>query len=229
MPKTCFHRASADYLQILDCFDYLLDRTDHARDRVSTFKLYEGATASLVATAKHELSASTTRRTQRPRPQSMIMETMMTPAPLRTCTKPRRRSSGSALYDAPLSHLLDTLAISLPPSAQTGHLTHALAEHSHKSAEITRATQTTFERTTVSHLTDARAALQLVRDSVLAESPFAEVHLVDPELESSIGVLAQETHYVVARLEGVEREAATLARGRNVRREELVERWGSHV
>lgn len=165
----------------------------------------------------------------------MIMDTMMTPAPLRTtATKTlRRRSSGSALHEAPLAQLLDTLALSLPTDspapAQTAHLSHALADRAAKSAEITRATQTTFERTATSHLADARTALQLIRDSVLAESPFAEIHLVDPGIEASIGVLAQEAHNVVARLDGVEREAASLARGRNLHREELVARWGGRV
>lgn len=163
----------------------------------------------------------------------MIMDTMMTPATSRTTHKPRRRSSGSALDDAPLSHLLDTLALSLPSSpstqAQTIHLLHALADRAHRSADITRSTQTTFERTATSHLADARTALQLVRDSVLAESPFAKVCLVDPDIEASIGVLAQEVHNVATRLERAEREAASLARGWNVYREELVARWGGHV
>lgn len=166
----------------------------------------------------------------------MIMDTMMTPAPSRTAPQPRRRSSGSALDDAPLSHLLDALGLSLPTTsataqAQTAYLSHALADRACKTADMTRATQTTFERTATAHLADARTALQLIRDSVLAESPFAQVHLVDPGIEASIGVLAQEAHNVVERLEGVEREAASVARGggRNGRRDQLVARWGRRV
>ncbi|CAN8097332.1 unnamed protein product [Discula destructiva] len=218
---------------ILDCLDYLLDRTDHACERISTFKCHEAATATLVATTKHELSASIISRTQRGRPHSIIADTVATPAPSRTANYIRRRSSGSDLYDAPLAQLLDTLALSLPTSgsaqAQTAHLSRALADRTSKSAETARASQLTFERTATSHLTDARTALQLVRDSVLAESPFAEVRLVDPGIETSIGVLSQEVHNVRARLEGVEQEVASLARSRNVRKEELVARWGGRV
>lgn len=202
-------------------------------DRIFTFKSHEAATAALVATAKQELSTPMASHTQRRRPQSLIMDPTMTPAPSHTANKPRHRSSGSALHDAPLSHLLHTLALSLPNSdsttAKTAHLSHALADRAAKSADITHATQTTFERTATARLADARTAVQVIRDSVLAESPFAEVHLVDPGIETSIGVLAQEAHNVSVRLEGVEREAATLARGRNVHREELVARWGGRV
>lgn len=233
---------TSDSFQILDCFDYLLDRTERASGRIAMFKSHEAATAALVATAKIELSTPIISRPQRQRPQSMIMDTVMTPAPSRTTgpRNPRRRSSGSALHDAPLSHLLATLALSLPTASTsnpsqtttattTTYLSNALVDRAAKSAEITRATQTAFERTATAHLADARTALQLIRDSVLAESPFAEIHLVDPGIEASIGVLAQETHNVVARLDGVEREAAGLARGRNVRRDELVARWGGLV
>lgn len=159
----------------------------------------------------------------------------MTPAPSRTtgpAIKSRRRSSGSALHDAPLDRLLGELALALPDpphnpaQAQTSYLSHTLATRTRKSADLARTVQTALERAASSHLSDARLALQLTRDSVLAESPFAEVHLADPGIEASIGVLAQEVQNVASGLEGVEREAAVVVRGRNVRREELVKRWG---
>lgn len=200
----------------------------------------------LVATAKTELSSTVALPPKRHgtasspgrRPQSLILDSLMTPAPSRTTPnafKPRRRSSGSALYDSPLDHLLGELALSLPEptppttnptQAQTSYLSQTLATRAGKSADIARTVQTALERAASSHLSDARLALQLIRDSVLAESPFAEVHLADPGIEASIGVLAQEVQNVANGLEGVEREAAVVARGRNVRREEIVKRWG---
>lgn len=152
---------------------------------------------------------------------------MMTPAPSRTGPpRNRRRSSFSVPSDAPLDHLLDSLALSLPSTSPISHLNHTLHDRRQTLAGITRTTQATLERTAASHVADARTAIQLVRDSVLAESPFAEVHLVDPGIESSIGVLGQEAAKVSARLEGVEREARVVGQGRNVRREEMVARWG---
>lgn len=231
---------------MLDCFDYLLDKTDRLSNRVSTLKAHETAVATLVATTKIEMSSTVTSSSKRRgtgpsmsspnrRPRSLIMENMVTPAPLRTTTKPRRRSSGDALYDSPLEQLLGQLALDMPDdnealtsnaASQINYLSTTLSERADKAANVTRNASSAFENTAMSHLTDARTALQLIRDSVLAESPFAEVHLVDPGIESSIGVLAQEVHNVGIRLDGVEREAAALAKGRNVKREEIVARWG---
>lgn len=215
-------------------------------DRVSLVKAHEAATTAIVAMAKTELSKAVTSTPKRRgtvsssparRPQSLLMDSMMTPAPSRaepSFMKTRRRSSGDALHSSPLEHLLGELALSLPDSsstsnpshAQTAYLSHALTTRIHKSADIDRAVQSTLEHTASSHLADARIALQLIRDSVLAESPFAEVHLVDPGIEASIGVLAQEAQNIADRLEGVEREANVLAKGRNTKREEMITRWG---
>lgn len=169
------------------------------------------------------------------RPRSLVMDNMMTPAPSRPVARPRRRSSGDALYDSPLERLLGELALDMPEdneasarstASQVNYLSATLFARADKAAGVTRSAQSTFENTAVSHLADARTAVQLIRDSVLAESPFAEVHLVDPGIESSIGVLAQEIHNVDTRLEGVEREAVALVKGRNVKREDIIARWG---
>lgn len=236
-----------DNSQILDCFEYLLDRTDRVCDRVSSVKAHENATTAVVATAKKELSSTVTSAPKRRgnvssptrRPRSLILDNLMTPAPSRTAppTKSRRRSSGDVLHDASLEQLLGELALTLPsptdPStapnptqAQIAYLHNTLTARTRKSADVDRAVQTSLERAASARLSDVRAALQLVRDSVLAESPFAEVHLVDPGIEASISVLAQEVHNVASRLAGVEREAAVVGKGRNAKREEMVRRWG---
>lgn len=236
-------------LQVLNCFDFLLDKTGRISSRFSTLKAHEAAVATIIASTKDELSTTVTspikRRGTGPsmsspsrRPRSLIMDNLITPAPSRTAAKSRRRSSGDALYDSPLEQLLGELALDLPEgneasasnaASQVNYLSAVLSERAEKSASVTQNAQSTFENTAISHLADARIALQLIRDSVLAESPFAEVHLVDPGIESSIGVLAQEIHNVDTRLEGVEREAAALAKGRNVKREEIVARWGRRI
>ncbi|KAI3400630.1 hypothetical protein diail_2342 [Diaporthe ilicicola] len=235
---------------ILDCLDHLQDRIGRVSDRVTSFKAHESAAGILLATAKAELSAPVTSGNIKRRAtvtsmssparrfQPPVADDMMTPAPRRgrSNTKSRRRSSGA--YDSPLEHLLGELAISLPEAehedtgaatsvqAQAAHLSSILAERTRKAADVADSVQSTFEHTATAQLAEGRTALQLIRDSVLAESPYAEVHLVDPGIESSIGVLAQEVQNVTSRLEGVESEAAALARGRNVSRDEIVSRWG---
>ncbi|KUI55556.1 hypothetical protein VP1G_02919 [Cytospora mali] len=244
---------SAEALKyMLDCLDYLLDRTSRTYDCVSTFKAHTNAGNALMATAKAELSVAIAPPAKRRgtvnslsspvrrRPLSMTDATM-TPAPRggTSTTQSRRRSSGGALYDSPLHHLLDELAINISGDddstssmtagttrEQAFYISSILAERNRKASEVRHNVQSAFEGTAISYLTDARTALQLVRDSVLAESPYTEVHLVDPGIEASIGVLAQEVHTVTSRLEGVERETAVLARGRNLKKEEIISRWG---
>lgn len=197
----------------------------------------EVSTAVAPDTAKRHTTVAPLSSPARRLPPALA-DDMMTPAPRRANTKSRRRSSGGASHDTPLEHLLGELAISVPGveedgagavasgQAQAAHLSRILVERTQKAADVADSVQSTFERTSTASLADARAALQLIRDSVLAESPYAEVHLVDPGIESSIGVLAQEVHNIASRLEGVETEAAALARGRNVHRDDIISRWG---
>jgi hypothetical protein len=76
----------------------------------------------------------------------------------------------------------------------------------------------------VAHMDDMRRAIQLVRDNILADTPFGDVKLVDPEIEEPIEVLAQQVAQVKETLESVEK---TRGSGKSERREEIVKRWGS--
>ena len=126
--------------------------------------------------------------------------------------------------------LLRSLALSLPfteentSEEQVANLAHIVAERSNKTNDVSRNAQETFEATTVSNLEDARLAIQLLRDSVLAESSFAEVKLVDPEIEASIRVLGQEVEKVKERLDAVD---ARKGSGKSEKKDELLRRWGS--
>ena len=126
-----------------------------------------------------------------------------------------------------------TLAISLPQEGdaldeKTGinELASILANRQQKAEDVAQNVQETFEDAAMRHLADGKLAIQLVRDSVLAESPYGEVQLVDPEIEGSIGVLTQALAAVEKRLKTVNAALPTL-RGKNAKREELVSRWGS--
>ncbi|KAF3769449.1 hypothetical protein M406DRAFT_343702 [Cryphonectria parasitica EP155] len=242
-------RSSEALEYIIDCLEFLLDRIKRVSARVSTFKEHELVASSVVATAKTELSTPVSSRPSRRgtansstsparRPRSLIMDGIVTPTTPRVTaggTKTKGFSSGGTAYSSPVDHLLSELAVFLPVSddpskstaqAQASFLSAALAHRARKSAEVSRNVQSAFESSVSSCLSDARTAVQLIRDSVLAESSFAEVYLVDPGIEASIGVLAQEVHKVASRLESVDREAAVLVKGRNVKREEIVNRWG---
>lgn len=138
----------------------------------------------------------------------------------------RRRSSG--IQDEPaMEALLRNIALSLPPpeDATTGEqaadLAQVIAERSEKANDVARNAQETFEANTVSKLQDARLAIQLLRDSILAESPFEEVRLVDPEIEGSIHVLGQEVEKVKEKLDAVDVKKGV----KSVKKDEFVHRW----
>lgn len=126
--------------------------------------------------------------------------------------------------------ILRNLALTLPfeeddtSEEQVAALAKVLAERSIKADDVSKNAQESFEALTMSKLEDARLAIQLLRDSVLAESPFAEVKLVDPEIEGSIHFLGQEMEKVGEKLNGID---AKKGNGKSEKKEEILRRWGS--
>jgi hypothetical protein len=158
--------------------------------------------------------------------------TQQSGSPVRQQPKAKPRCSVGT-PEAPLDEIMRTLAISLPQEGdaldeKTGinELASILANRQQKAEDVAQNVQETFEDAAMRHLADGKLAIQLVRDSVLAESPYGEVQLVDPEIEGSIGVLTQALAAVEKRLKTVNAALPTL-RGKNAKREELVSRWGS--
>jgi len=232
-------------MQMHDCLDYLLDRIRGFSDRVEEFHAYQAAATSLADVARSELAsqiempakkeqaaagASPARRRKSSGHGNAVSPVRARPQ------QGRRRSSGvGALGDGPpLEEILRSLAISLPQDdsepadleGQVRFLATTIAERYAKAEDVGRNVQETFESATATQVTDAKLAIQLVRDSILAESPFGEVRLVDPEIDGSIAVLAQELEKARSRLEGVD-AALAKARGKNAKRDEIISRWGS--
>jgi len=227
-----------------DCLDYLLDRIREFSDRVEEFHAYQAAATSLADVARSELAsqfempakkeaaagASPARRRKSSGHGNAVSPVRARPQ------QGRRRSSGvGTLGDGPpLEEILRSLAISLPQDdsepadleGQVRFLATTIAERYAKAEDVGRNVQETFESATATQVADAKLAIQLVRDSILAESPFGEVRLVDPEIDGSIAVLAQELEKARSRLEGVD-AALAKARGKNAKRDEIISRWGS--
>jgi hypothetical protein len=155
-----------------------------------------------------------------------------------TASTHRRRSSGiGGLGDeSSVEQLLRMLALSLPSeeeitssSLSSQHarlLAMAVADRSVKVRDVASNVQDSFEAITTNQLRDSLLAMQSLRDSLLAESQFGQVNLVDPEMEGSIHVLNQELGHVQSRLEKADAEM-TLIRGRRGKQDELIRRWGS--
>lgn len=107
--------------------------------------------------------------------------------------------------------------------AQIVALSKILEERWHKYEEMAQSAQETFELGAVAQLNDTRLAIQLVRDSVLAESPFNEPRLVDPEISGSITVLAADVEGAKERLALVEGQRRDR---KSEKRDEFIQRWG---
>jgi hypothetical protein len=99
-----------------------------------------------------------------------------------------------------------------------------LVERTNKCNEVAKGAQESFEITARAQLDDMRQAMQLARDSLLAESPFAEVKLIDPDIESSILVLAQEVDKAQQKMRLLEGQSLV---AKSEKREDLIRRWGS--
>ncbi|KEY72483.1 hypothetical protein S7711_05158 [Stachybotrys chartarum IBT 7711] len=190
-------RSATATTYINDCLDYLLGRAERLQSGIETYQSHRMATASFANIAKAELAVDPSpprKQSKPPMPASPVRR----PSPIRMRSNTARRRSSGIQEDAALDTLLQTLAISLPAdeddndAVKVAALAKLVDERSGKSRDVARNAQETFEATANAQLDDARRAVQLLQDSVLAESPFSRVMLMDPEIEASIAFLAHE-------------------------------------
>ncbi|KXH42897.1 hypothetical protein CSIM01_06005 [Colletotrichum simmondsii] len=225
-------RSAAAVIYIDECLDYLLDHMDRLSARIEAYQSHQTATSSLLTTARAELSTPVATPKKKTPTQDLVSpvrrrnNTNPGRSPTRDGTNRRRRSS--AYDEPPLEALLRSLTIAFPEDVtdgvgQSAVLAATLAERQTKARDVARNAQETLEGTAATQLADSKLAIQLLRDSLLAESPFGDVRLVDEGIEASIAVLGQEVEKVKERVEKVD---AGKARLRSERKREILERWG---
>ncbi|RBR08889.1 uncharacterized protein FIESC28_10069 [Fusarium coffeatum] len=230
------HRSAVAVTYVNECLDHLVDKITLLTDRVETLKSHNAAASSIIATAKAESSASLSPEKKKSLRAAMPASPIRNPSPIRMRAntdvnrrnnKNRRRSSG--ILDEPaIEALLRDLTLSLPDSEdasiqdQVSALNKAFKDRSGKTMDVTRGAQESFEASVTARLDDARLAIQLLRDSVLAESPFGEVLMVDPEFEGSVVQLGRDVEGVKERLDGVVEKKAL---AKSVKKDEFVQRW----
>ncbi|KAK2733844.1 hypothetical protein CKAH01_08258 [Colletotrichum kahawae] len=224
-------RSAAAVVYIDECLDYLLDHIERLSARIETFQSHQTATNNLVSTARSELSvpaATPKKKTPTQELASPVRRRNTGPSsPIRQRSNTGNRRFPAGLDEPPMEALLRSLAIAFPEDAdgptQIALLSGTLAERQAKARDVARNAQESLESTAAVQLADAKLAVQLLRDSLLAESPFGDVRLVDEGIEASIAVLGQEVEKVKERVERVD---AGKARQRSERRREILERWG---
>ncbi|CAF3471248.1 hypothetical protein SNK03_007785 [Fusarium graminearum] len=231
-------RSAVAVTYVNECLDHLVDKVTLLTERVETLQSHNAAASSIIATAKAESSASLSPEKKKSIRAAMPASPIRNPSPIRmrantvgshrgTNNKSSRRSSG--ILDEPaIEALLRDLALSLPDAEeasiqdQVSALNKAFRERSDKTTDVMRGAQEGFEMGVTSRLDDARLAIQLLRDSMLAESPFGKVKMLDPEFEESVVALERDLEGVKEKLDGVVDKKAL---AKSVKKDEFVQRW----
>jgi hypothetical protein len=140
----------------------------------------------------------------------------------------RRRSSGHLDEDVePEQQLLRNLGVSLPAEATSDVsrmeiLEQALSDRLSKLEGHANSLQSTTESFISSHLSDAHTTLQLLRDSLLADSLYRKVQFLDPDIESSVATFEENVLDLQQKLEAVDLQKL---QARNIHRDKLIDRW----
>ncbi|KAG5922479.1 hypothetical protein E4U61_005087 [Claviceps capensis] len=210
------------------CLSHLQERIARLYAHVESHKSYQVAAEAMTATAKAELAIDVA-------PSTKTTSGMDIPiSPVRRAPQPSHgiQEGDDGDEESALKTLLKRLAISLPPdgevspTARLNALAKIVDQRSRKCDEVAHAAQESLEMVTRAHLTDAKLAVQLLKDSLLAESPFGKVNFVDPDIEGSIDVLRQELDKVQDKLRRLEEQGKRVVADSSVKRNEFVERWG---
>jgi hypothetical protein len=127
----------------------------------------------------------------------------------------------------PEQQLARNLGVVLPAegvsdTARVEALEKMLSERITRLESHANSLQSTAETSISSHLLDAQITLGLLRDSLLAETLYGKVRLMDPDVESDISKFDHEVQDLQRSLEAV--ELHTL-QAKNMNREQLVGRW----
>ncbi|KAJ6790434.1 hypothetical protein PWT90_03012 [Aphanocladium album] len=228
-------RKTASSLAYMErCLDYLLSRVNALHTHAELYNAHHAAVDRVVATAREEM-ASEVPGPEPPAPSSSMDAASPMKPPTRNkrhsrdMSHSRRRSSG--MQEAPaLDTLMQTLALPIDAygdgtgtSSQVAALSRILRERRHKDSSVARSAQDEFESAAAERLDDARRAIQLLRDSVLADVPFGELRqLADPGIEQSVDVLGQEVDKAKEKLDRFESEKVGWG---SLKRDEFIERW----
>lgn len=216
---------------IYDCLIFLINRIETFLERAGESQCHRMATDFVVESAKKELVPS--EPTTKSKPSSPAKSNTQarrrssgTNAVLRRAA--HRRSSGNMEEDMdPEQQLARTLGLSLPaegvPDAERVEaIEKMLFERISRLEGHASSLQSTSESSIASHLLDAHMTLGILHDSLLAESLYGKVHLVDPSIEKSVANFEKDIQNVQQSLEAVDLHSL---QSKNVHRDQFVQRW----
>jgi hypothetical protein len=220
-------------LQMHDCLQYLVKRTEVFVERAQEQQCHKMALKYMLEEAKKELQRSDIStpdkklKSAKPSPSVQRTKSSGPTSPVRR--RPvRRRSSGQVDDELePEQQLLRNLGISLPADPiseqqRIDAMDKALLDRANKLEAHANSLQSSTETSISSHLLDAHVTLHLLRNSLLAESPYHSVSLLDPEVESSLSTLENDIQQSQEKLESLDLQKLQT---KNAHRDQLVERW----
>lgn len=224
-------RKTASSLKYIDqCLDYLLGRVTALRSHAQLYSAHHTAVNRVIATARQEMAREIPDPAPEPASSADMSSPMKPPARNKRLSRDmghRRRSSGMQETPA-LDSLMQSLALPIDAygdgtaSTQIEALSKLLHERRLKDSNVAQGMQEDFESIAAERLEDAKRAIQLLRDSVLAETSFGQVSLVDPGIEQSIDVLGQEVDKAKEKLDRFESQRVGWG---SMKRDEFIERW----
>lgn len=139
-----------------------------------------------------------------------------------------RRSSGHLDEDMdPAGQLARNLGITLPAADASDHeraafLEKALLDRANKLDVHMTSLQSTTETSIASHLLDAHVTLNLLQDSLLADTKYHTIHLLDQNLEASVDMFEHDIQALQEELEAIDLYSL---QNKNIHKEQLIERW----
>ncbi len=212
-----------------DCLDFLLNRVETFLSRAQETQSHNIAVKYVLSSAKAELTPPTPVLPSEPvSPSKPNIQRRRKSSTSSMRLRTTRRSSGHFDEEVdPEQQLARNLGITLPEAtisdaARVEFFENALAERIARLESHMIGLQSTTETNISSHLADAHVTLGLLRDSLLKESRFGKVRLMDKEMEESVEIFESE---VEALSEGLGAVDLRGLQGRNILREQLVERW----
>lgn len=212
--------------QINECLSFLVNRIGVFFDRIEEYQSHKMAENFIIDEAEQELQRSDVIPGKTPTsPAKANHQRRRSSASTIQVRAKGRRSSGP--IEDPEQQLLRNLGISQPIEltsyeARIEVFERALSDRTRKLEGHAATLQSTTESSISSYLLDSHITLNLLRDSLLSDSAYNKVRLLDPEIESNMANFELDLLTLQEKLEAIDLQKLS---ARNIHKEQLVERW----
>ncbi|OBT68336.1 hypothetical protein VE03_02301 [Pseudogymnoascus sp. 23342-1-I1] len=211
---------------------FLIDRAEVFKSQVEAYQSHIAILNAVVKLLSSEINSIDVSQPKKPeQPRSPVRSRNHKPAsPSLSRAANRRRSSASSFDEStpPDQQILRMMGI--PPLEELSRdrapeavLHETLSDKIQKLKAHEQGLQASSESAIGEHLQDAFATLQLLSDTMLSETKYQDVRLLDEEVQEAISGLDQELADLSSHLQSLNFERL---KERNSQKEAFIERWG---